>query len=566
MTQTSVPQPVSADAFEASDAGRVSSTGGEVALRGRGLAVRFGERFAAVDGVDLDVWAGQHVAIVGASGSGKTSLLNCLGGDRPADAGSVAANGRVGRVYQDFRLVRRATALANVAHGAAARLPWRTRLVRRAGLKREAAAWLERVGLEHRAAVRVDRLSGGEQQRVAIARALMMRPAVILADEPVSALDTGSAHAVMGLLRELCVERGIALLSVQHDCALAERYADRIVLMERGKITAASDDPAQTELPAKLMIGGRVRDGDDGDGQARGEASADPAKAAMLRRAHEACAVCPDALPRQIAVAADMGSPSAWRRAAWWTLGVGGLLAALGWSGWMTGLQDVELGQAGGNAARFLGRLVPAAEQWGTIDWPGLGTALLQTLAMAVLGTAAAIAWSLPLSALAARGIAPRWLRVPVRLVLNVIRSVPSILWALLCVGALGLGAVPGMVALAAYSTGYLTKFFYEAFESVEDAVPGALRTVGMSGPEVFLAAVWPASRLAIASSCVFMLEYNFRAASVLGVVGAGGIGYDLKLAVEWANWHVVFVIVLALAGSVIVFDALADRLRRRLA
>ncbi|MEM1446670.1 MAG: ATP-binding cassette domain-containing protein [Planctomycetota bacterium] len=546
---------------------RVSETPREIALSGQGLRVRFADRFTAVDGVDLELHAGQHVAIVGASGSGKTSLLNCLGGDLYPEAGTVEAAGRVARIYQDFRLVRRGTAIANVMHGAAARLPWMTRLSQRASLKGEALRWLERVGLEHRANVRVDRLSGGEQQRVATARALMAEPRVILADEPVSALDTGSAHALMGLLRELCEEQGIALLSVQHDCSLAERYADRIVLMERGRITAASDDPAPP-TPATLTVNGTSKPDDTSDCSCNSdsEPTAHDARAAMLRRASEACAVCPDALPKEIAVASKMESPSAWRRTAWWTLGLGGLLVALVWSGWMTGLQNAELGRAGSNTIRFLGQLVPSAEQWATIEWADLGFALLQTLAMAILGTVAAIIWSLPLSALAARGIAPRWLSVPIRLLLNVIRSVPSILWALLCVGALGLGAIPGMVALAAYSTGYLTKFFYEAFESSDTAVPAALKTLGMSGPETFLAAVWPASRLAIASSCVFMLEYNFRAASVLGVVGAGGIGYDLKLAVEWSNWHVVFVIVLALAASVIVFDTAADWLRRKLA
>ncbi len=535
-------------------AGVVTDTDREEAvLRGDGLRVRFDGQVVALDGVQLDVARSEHVAIVGASGSGKTTLLNCLGGDLTPDSGEVSLVGRVARVYQDFRLVGRASARANVLHGAASRLSWHRRLAQRRKLVKQADAWLERVGLEQRRSVRVDRLSGGERQRVAVARAVMAQPRVILADEPVSALDAGSAHALMELLRGLCREHGIGLVSVQHDCNLAERFADRIVLMEAGRITATTKIGNAPAAPTSLTVNGAVD-------------QTDPNRHAVLETARRACATCPDALPKEIAQASAMDSPSAWRRTAQWTVAVGLLLLLLGWSGWMTGLQNTELGRVGDNVVRFLGQLTPTAEELAGIDWTGLGVALLQTLAMAILGTAAAITWSLPLAALAARGVTPAWIRQPVRLLLNVIRSVPSILWALLCVGALGLGPVPGIVALAAYSTGYLTKFFYEAFESSDPRTPNALRTLGMSGPEAFIAATWPASRLAIASSCVFMLEYNFRAASVLGIVGAGGIGYDLKLAVEWSNWHVVFVIVLALAFSVCVFDAIADRVRQSLA
>jgi phosphonate transport system permease protein len=140
------------------------------------------------------------------------------------------------------------------------------------------------------------------------------------------------------------------------------------------------------------------------------------------------------------------------------------------------------------------------------------------------------------------------------------------LLWALLAVGAFGLGALPGIIALAIYSLGYLTKFYYEALESVPAAVPQALRALGMGRAQAFFAGLLPAGRLALLSASVFMLEYNFRTATVLGVVGAGGIGYELKLAIDWGNWHVVGVILAVLVVAVILFDALASRLRRALA
>jgi len=510
-------------------------------LNGEALGMAFERGICAFTDIDLILYRSEHVALVGPSGSGKTTLLNCLAGELTPTQGSVSCEGGIARVYQDFRLVDRASARANVMHAAVAtQSSWSRRLISRRSLIEKADALLKLVGLEQRRTVRVDRLSGGERQRVAVARALMADPAVILADEPVSALDATSAHGVMQLLTDLCKERGVALLSVQHDLNLAQTYADRVLIMSPSGLQKQG-------AATSLAIAEATSIESDSSNRESAPLNHDTSNNAG------------------IAIASAMDSPAAWRKTARWTLVAGLALIIVAWAGWMVGLQDLDASRAGQNTLRFLGQLWPTTEQWQSIEWLHLGHALMQTLAMAILGTLAAITWSLPLSALASRGVSPAWLRRPIRIMLNVIRSVPSILWALLCVGALGLGPVPGIIALAAYSTGYLTKFFYEAFEASDSKVPNALKALGMSGSEAFLAATWPASRLAIASSCVFMLEYNFRAASVLGIVGAGGLGYDLKLAVEWANWHVVFVIVLALAASVCVFDAVADYLRQKL-
>ncbi|MEM9296405.1 MAG: ATP-binding cassette domain-containing protein [Planctomycetota bacterium] len=503
--------------------------------------VTFANGVEALRSISLEVRCGEHVAIVGPSGSGKTTLLDCLAGEVTLTAGELRRQGHAARVYQDYRLVERTSALRNVMHGAAGRdLGWWRRIQRRRQLAGEAVELLGVMGLSERASTRTGRLSGGERQRVAIARALMAQPAIVLADEPVSALDAGSARAVMAMLDSACRQQRVTLVSVLHDCELAEAYADRIVGMRDGRIAPAPPSiVAPTQSRGALAVLSPSRDG--------------------------LCAVCPDDQPAAVAQAsAANAKDSVWRMLAW-TAGTLLVLATIGWSVWATGWTDVRWSRLWPNLQAFTRRLVPTQEQFAGMPWRRLGVSFLQTLAMTLLGTVAAITWSLPLAAIAAKNVGPAWIRVPTRLALNVLRSVPSILLALLAVGLLGLGPAPGVVALAAYSTGYLTKFFYEAFESVDDKSPAALRSLGMSGPEAFLAATWPASRLAIASSCVFMLEYNFRAASVLGVVGAGGLGYDLKLAVEWANWHVVGVILAVLAASVIVFDQLADRLRRAL-
>lgn len=504
---------------------------GDGVLRVSEVTVKIPAGPRVLESLALEVAAGEHVAVVGPSGAGKTTLLNVLAGKRKPDAGVVERRGDAGRVYQDHRLVDRATALTNVLHGAAGR---RGRfgggLSERRELRREALAMLQRMGLAARAAVRVDRLSGGERQRVAIGRALMARPAVLLADEPVSALDDASARGVMELLATVCREREVALVSVLHDRRLADAYADRVLKLNDGMLTPA--------------VAG-VREHARGDHESSREAS----------DSNETRAIAV-ALPNE---------PGGLGSATKWAVGLAITAAAVLASVWVTDLGDVRWGRTFDNISRIASSLLPTAGELRTMDWPHLAHSFAQTLGMAVLGTAAAITWSLPLAALGAKNVAPPWLRWPVRIVLNAIRSVPSILWALVCVGAMGLGAWSGIVALAAYSTGYLTKFFYEAFESVDDKTPAALRDLGMSGVGSFVSAIWPASRLAAASSCVFMLEYNFRAASVLGVVGAGGIGYDLRLAVEWGNWHVVGVILAVLAVSVFVFDTAAGLARRAL-
>jgi len=201
----------------------------------------------ALNGVDIDIEVGDYVAIVGPSGSGKSTLMHLLGGlDRPS-GGTLTINGRdvaeltatelaklrnetIGFVFQAFHLLARTTAVDNVA------LPLVYRGIRAAQRRRLAAETLDRVGLAHRMYHRPNQLSGGEQQRVAIARALVTEPAVLLADEPTGNLDTATGQAVLALLEELNVERGVALILVTHDREVAGR-ARRQIAMRDGVIT-----------------------------------------------------------------------------------------------------------------------------------------------------------------------------------------------------------------------------------------------------------------------------------------------------------------------------------------
>jgi phosphonate transport system permease protein len=499
---------------------------------------------AALRGVTLHVARGEHISVLGASGSGKTTLMGLLSRRVTATHGNVRVDGQVATIHQDLRLVKQRTALQNVLHGCMGRHNLLRTLVRfPAAERKRATELLRRVGLSHRLNSPVGRLSGGEQQRVAIARALMQDPAILVADEPVASLDNANARSIMRLLSDLQKEHGITLVTVLHDCTLAETFADRIIGIEAGRIV--HDDVAcDGQLEARDNVTSGLRG---------------------FRR-FEACRACEsfDSLSPLIADA----KPTVVSRATPWLWAIAAVitLAAYAWA-----IAGLEMGGRAAqgwleNVTAFAGRMLPKSwAQFRQIDWWTLWSAMVATLQMTLVGTTLAVLISWPLAALAARNVGPGWLRPITRFGLNAIRSVPSILWALLFVAAVGLGAFAGVLALVAYSIGYLTKFYYEAFEAVDPGAPDALKEIGAGGLQRFLHAVWPAGRAAVLSSSLFMLEYNVRAASVLGIVGAGGIGYELKLHVDYGNFHVVGAILLMLVALVLVLDAISSRLRAKL-
>src|SRR5215469_3672149 len=218
------------------------------ALTVRGLTKSFGDR-VVLDGFDLDVAAGEVVSILGANGSGKSTMLRCLSGLTRFDAGTVSVGGRAvhsgervpefAMIFQKIHLVPQLSVLENVCAGALGRLSfWQAWMPRvfPDEVREEAMGCLDRVGLATRAHDRAGRLSGGQQQRAAIARALCQRASVLLADEPVSALDPAAAEQVMRLLRSLA-DDGIAVACVLHQPDLARRHSDRVVGLTSGRVT-----------------------------------------------------------------------------------------------------------------------------------------------------------------------------------------------------------------------------------------------------------------------------------------------------------------------------------------
>jgi lipoprotein-releasing system ATP-binding protein len=199
--------------------------------------------------LDLEVAAGEMVAIMGASGVGKSTLLHVLGGLDRADQGTVSIGGtelttlpdadvvafrnqRVGFVFQFHHLLPEFSALEN------AEMPMRIARMPMAEARPRATELLQRVGLGERLAHRPGMLSGGEQQRVAVARALVMRPSVLLADEPTGDLDEATADALHALLRGMHQAYGLTSIIATHNPRLASA-CDRVLRLEGGRLAAA---------------------------------------------------------------------------------------------------------------------------------------------------------------------------------------------------------------------------------------------------------------------------------------------------------------------------------------
>ncbi len=207
----------------------------------RNLSKKFGAN-TVLQGIGLDIPAGQVVCLIGPSGSGKSTLLRCINLLETPDGGSILLQGqdvtrlpagilhaRIGMVFQQFNLFNNLSALENCVLG-------QMKVLKRSRGQSEekAKAYLERVGMLPYRDARPDQLSGGQKQRAAIARALCMDPDVLLFDEPTSALDPEMVDEVLSVIRTL--KGGLTMLIVTHEMTFARDAADRVVFMDAGQL------------------------------------------------------------------------------------------------------------------------------------------------------------------------------------------------------------------------------------------------------------------------------------------------------------------------------------------
>lgn len=194
---------------------------------------------------------------------------------------------------------------------------------------------------------------------------------------------------------------------------------------------------------------------------------------------------------------------------------------------------------------------------------PTVIRAMWETLQIAFVGTSLGFILALPLSLAASPILTGRTIAGAVRLLLAFVRTVPSILWAIVFVVAVGLGPAAGALGIALYSLGYMGKLFYETFEGVDPEVIEAARGVGANRLQLARFALLPEAANGVLAQLLFMFEYNVRASSIMGFVGAGGIGFYLLGYIQLLQYDNLMTALLVTFVAVVLIDRLSARLRR---
>lgn len=242
-------------------------------------------------------------------------------------------------------------------------------------------------------------------------------------------------------------------------------------------------------------------------------------------------------------------------------IGIALAAALMVWSFRGAEFNFTKLADGAVNMAEFLGRLFPP-------DFSNLGTILtllVETLQMAVVGTVLGSVLSLVMAFAAAATIAPRWLYYPARWLMNIIRSIPDLVFALMFVSAVGLGPFAGILAMTLGSVGSIGKVFAEAMESVDRGPVTAIQAVGGSKRAVIQYAVVPQAAPMLVSYTLLLFEGNVRGATILGLVGAGGIGLELTNALRMYNYAHLSAIILCIIVLVTVIDQISAYVRKRI-
>ena len=187
---------------------------------------------------------------------------------------------------------------------------------------------------------------------------------------------------------------------------------------------------------------------------------------------------------------------------------------------------------------------------------------MMETLKIAFVSTILGFVGAISLSSLAARNLMPLYISLPVRIFLSAVRSLPSLIWAILFVIVIGFGPLSGVLAMTFYTVGYLGKLQYEVFEGMPNDPLEAGRAMGLSRPSIVMNIVIPENSNHLLSQLMFMFEYNVRHGTVIGIVGAGGIGYYITTYLKFLQYDKVLALLIIIFFVVVVIDLLSLMIR----
>ena len=244
---------------------------------------------------------------------------------------------------------------------------------------------------------------------------------------------------------------------------------------------------------------------------------------------------------------------------AWPTLLIAG---AVLWAAATTEIDIARLISAGPRLQDFLDRMVPPDFS----VWREVRDGMSETLRIAVIGTVGCVILSAVLGFCAAERVSPKFIAMPVRMILAILRGIPLILVAMLMVSAVGLGPLPGILAIALHGAGMLGKYYAEAIDDIDPTPSLALESAGANRIQSLLFAAWPQMAPVILRDTIFRFELNLRESLILGVVGAGGIGFYIQTYVRAFQYQKAATVALAVLGTVMVIEAVNAVVRRRAA
>jgi len=237
---------------------------------------------------------------------------------------------------------------------------------------------------------------------------------------------------------------------------------------------------------------------------------------------------------------------------------IGIVIAALVFTSFNVGVDPLQF-------VKGIPNIMIVAEEMAQVDPTLFGTAfwsMIETIEMAFIGTIVGVAISLPLSMLAARNLNSKFVYVPIRALLAAIRTFPSILWAILFVIMVGLGPFAGILAIIMYTIGFISKLQYESIEAIDPDPMEAVGAIGVSKLQLLQYVVVPESAPHLLSQLLYMFDYNVRQTSILGLVGAGGIGFYIINYIKFFEYGKAAVFMLVVLATVLIIEGISVRIR----